>query len=353
MPQPAVDTRYLRAYAKAIVSLQEGMQDPKWSLSDEALLAVAVLAFYEKLIGEGQSTCYSHRQGIEAILLARPVTPLGDEVTSAMLYQARDRVFCVPVARGTASPFDLPHLRDYAPIARHNLSEHFEKLRHIGNQVFIRLPCLIALVRTVRHNMQQRKACISKAIKLARELLDLLSPEAESEALHQVTVVRTSDRECAGIHPWSFKYRHVGEMKAAVLYWEMHIFLARLCLKLDSLASTDNEQYFYAARLKTENSRMITNVLMSWQFARSHSHGGLLGFTQTLAVALWGAMSDIEEYRGVPSEVLRMYMLRRFPDSMQGWPSDLKPAEMDEAAELFAGGPLRGFMVETYACLLY
>ena len=326
------------------------MRDPQWRLSDDALFAIAVLAFFEKAIGEDEKTSFSHREGIEAILVSRAVSREDSEVTAAMLYQARDRTFCVPVIRGIASPFDTPYLRDQAPIARHNLSAGFQRLRYIGNRVFVRLPRLIAMVRTVR-SCAVRPHTPRKAVESAQDLLDFLDEDAESKALHQVTIVKTTDAHDAMVSPWSFEYKHVGELKAAILYWEMHIFLARLCLKLHSRAP--NDASLDAPKLMSDNIRMVTNLLMSWQYAISHSRTGTLGFTQTLILALWGALSDIEDYRGISRGFLREWMLRRFPESMRGWPSDLESADMDEAADIFAGGPLRGFMVNSHASLLY
>lgn len=340
----------IRAYSVAICALQKAMLDPIWRFSDEALLTVALLSFFEKAKGESSESCFSHRAGIEAILISRPATQASTEVTGAILYQTYDRMFCLPVTLGIASPYDQPHLRDMEPTKRYNLTPDFAKLRKISNQLLIRLPRLVACVRLLRSRYTVPRA--AHCIALANELLRLKDEEAESSALHRIGVTKTTDASDAAIMAWSFTYRHLGELKAAVLYWETQIFLSGLCRQLHATIP-QNTPPFEVETLQAQDIRMVTNILMSWQYAISKGRFGVLGFTQTLIIAVWGALTNVSEFRGMPVEVVRKWILERLPQSIAGWPSTLNAEDMDEAAELFVGGSLKGFMVESYASLLY
>ena len=99
-----------------------------------------------------------------------------------------------------------------------------------------------------------------------------------------------------------------------------------------------------------ENFRMETDIMMSWEFAFASGAMSLWGvriqFIALWAVALqrdWGWSKPLSDHGRTK---LRAWVPQRYNDLHRGSGRGFRESKMDEAAEVLAGGPLSGFLVD-------
>jgi hypothetical protein len=209
--------------------------------------------------------------------------------------------------------------------------------------MFIRLPRLIALIRRLR--LQDSDLKIKwQAIHAGLACAELQDHEAESCLLHRVGVKPTSNPDTTRIIPTSLYFDSVMSFQMAIYYWTTRIFTNRLCLKLLEVIqlqgwALDPED------LVAENIRMATNILMSWEFATTAAGLGMwplrLGF-----IALWSVTPYMKSVsKDVTISGLRGWVRQTY-NALHRQECRYSEADMDEAADLLVGGPLKGFLVE-------
>ena len=140
--------RYLssayEAYGKAVSALRETI-----SLSDDSLMAIALLSFFESVLERHLEATCSHYKGIEKILLARKSSH-ATEFARAIMYSNWDRRFRAPVAMGIASPFEESSWLELDPPEQLNVLKDTWRLEKVTHQLFFRLPRLVAYTRSLR-----------------------------------------------------------------------------------------------------------------------------------------------------------------------------------------------------------
>ncbi|KAK0255649.1 hypothetical protein LTS16_004805 [Friedmanniomyces endolithicus] len=225
------DSLYLAAISTLWASLD---------VSDSALVAVGLLYLYESILKDTPVAFFSHARGISAILVARsrstPVTPL----TRAVLYGNTHGSFQEPVAIGASSPFDDPYWLEFEPAATYAMTESAVKLRRLANQTMIRLPGLIAKVRSLREDGRPSGQLLCTTTRLANEIYFLTSEDAESELLHRVALKDTRDPLDKAIMRYSFKLKSLYEKETLLLYWGNRLMVIKLCLWLHRLHDEQN-----------------------------------------------------------------------------------------------------------------
>ena len=308
--------------------------------SDEAVLSVALLGLYEAVLGTALQPMFAHSHGLSRLLMS---TRRPTEVTRLLLYGRWTVTFLPPCAFGTASHFDNKEFLELEPDNIFDLPASTTRLLKFSHQLFIRLPRLISYVRGLREGATIQLP--STAFALAAELLLLGSSESESECLHDVCVAKTRNPADAHIIPVSFGFKTYIIFQAGVYYWQTKMFLARLCIRLQAMYP--EQEHFDLAFLKAENARMASNLLMSSEHAIASGtfgsvRAGLGAMSFSMAwFALWGFLTDVTSFRGTPSAEVRTWALQRYQDLIGGV-QQLNEEKMNEAAELFVGGPLKG-----------
>ena len=100
--------------------------------------------------------------------------------------------------------------------------------------------------------------------------------------------------------------------------------------------------------IQDEEIRLASNILMCHQ---QISTGGFSTGSPSMSqaiIAVWAVVSRNAMFAGRPSVVLRETLLRAFHEALPDWSWNLGYEDMDEISDLFAGGPLRGFMTKVY-----
>jgi hypothetical protein len=331
-------------YGQALAALQKTI-----SFSDESLMAVALLSMYEGTMRMHTPAQFSHRYGIARIMLSRKKRSTGpNELERALLYSDWDRRLRAPVALGMVSPFEDPYWWDAAPRTRHTPPE-VVKLRMLTNQLYIRLPRLILYVRRVREGVD---GCVSyleeEARQLADDLLQLRDKEAESTLLHGVKVVKTKDQWDVPIVRYSFEYQTLQQMAFATAYWHARLILMQLCLQLLALPNSPQlDLYQSEEELKAETKRMLTNIFMSYQHAKTLSMMGHICIAQPL-VASFGAISCLDCWQDLPISSVKTWIVLRMNDSWGKWGRSFNSRDLEEINQVFSGGPLEGVLPRTY-----
>ena len=218
------------------------------------------------------------------------------------------------------------------------------KLRKIANQLFIRLPRLIVLVRRLR---DKTKPCLAEnTIAMADKLHQLEDEQAESELLHTVTVIKTRLFAHRDIIPVSLTFKSFSDFQAAAYYWTTSILLFRLCCSLQLMFP--NKACFDMPSLTAAKSRMAADIIMSWEYAFSLgfpgcNQGGYGSLAFLMMMATWGTLRDETIFRDLPVSTTRAWTVQRVQEVLQKFGSSTE-TDLDETAELFAGGPVTGML---------
>ena len=166
------------------------------------------------------------------------------------------------------------------PFSRQVLSLAKYKLRRFANQHFVRLPRLVASMRSLRANTCQDAA--ADALSLANELFALKGESSESDLLHSAAIAQTK-HPADYIIGFRLNFSTLSAFEAAVFYWQTRILLYRLRSRLQQMFP--DLAVFNQQSMTAESARMATNLLMSWESAFDH------GFSGRFAAALERSLS--------------------------------------------------------------
>jgi len=265
------------------------------------------------------------------------------------MYGTYEQTVTQPCALGVSSPFDEEQWRDLPPASVATLAPEISKLRWYSHRLNARLPRLIAKIRALRSRPPPLSPVdCHDVIELAISLQQLEAREAETKALHRVRVVKSKEASSHTIAPFSMEYKSVEEFGACVLYWQARLHVIRICSALMNIYPLDVLLKADVDQMNADKLRMVANIIMSWQFAHARPLFGAV--TPVPLLVVWGALMDESEFRGQPVSVVREWILERMPfvSSLPSGTSQPRLEDLDEACELLAGGPLRGFMAAAY-----
>ena len=343
----AADLSYVKAVSRLRLALAG--TEPRQDYGDSSILSAALLVIADK----ARKVPYDgHVDGITTLLLTHNRDQTPTPLARGVMYWHVLGTFQTPTARGEASPFESDAWLEAVDLTAKDPEPAVRRLSTIGNQLYIRLPRLVALVRAARVTASDVKAS-AEATALASTILGLDDSLAESEMLHTVRVTKTSDPSDAHMVPFSFSFPTPGHFLCATKYWQNRLLLNRLCLRLQELLETQSllpprppKHPFNTERIRTENLRLATNIMMCAQYTFRLFALGSHGLRIAL-IALWAMTKDLgREFRkGLPTADVRTWTLQRFND-LHRVRSVYAESQMDDAAELLAGGPLKGFLLD-------
>jgi hypothetical protein len=340
-------------YSLALVTLRQSIDT-----SDDSLMAVALLAFFESLMSVYSTSHLSHRSGIEKILLARRLEGLcPTEFERAMVFEDWSYRNRAPIARGIPSPLDDPYWLDMDPPELLATSSAVLRLQKIVNQLLIRTPKLVSWVRALRGNARpckpSRSTTMESAVELVCGLLQLEDEDAESEILHRVSVKETMNNLDRAIVRHSFSYQEFKDCDAAVAYWRARMDVLRLGLTICRLQRSSRASSLPLPLdeddLKDGINRCLTNIFMSREYFLSHTIFGQLRMIGETSPSCWGALSCFDEWHGLEIAFVRSWILKRFNEMWSQWQGKLNPKAMDETSEVLVGGPLKGHLVKWHS----
>ena len=186
---------------------------------------------------------------------------------------------------------------------------------------------------------------------LATKLLHLEDRESESAVLHSVKVGETKCPCDKDITPYSIEFRDLDQYEATMEYWTSRVMVIHLFIRLKAclgenyhsdLAMKSSEE------LRNEQLRLVQNIFMGWE--SDCLRGPCIARSRPMvskALATWAVVSGSPCFRGKPADVIREAILRKFHAGAGERPA-LDLAKMDETAEMYTGGPLKGFTIALY-----
>ena len=341
--QHKVGNAGLKHYVRTIELLRTELAKPQAQFTDDLLTTAALLHLYETVMRSCMPQAFHHVRGMAALLLARPASAEPSEMLRAILYAQWSITFQQPLALGQPSPFEKEHWLACEPVRRSTLPAEVAKLRHISNQLFIRVPRLVVAVRTLRTTPSYQASRLAN--ELAEDLLALRDDEAESQVLHRVNVAKTKHPADSYITPVSFKFNTLADFEGAAFYWQTRVMVCRLCLKV---AAIDQNTTIETDKVRSDAARMATNIVMTWQFAYGQGIYGV--FCALMAMmSLLGVVIDGIQVRSLPIPKMRQWVVQRIDDLLAPWPERRTEAELEEACDLLVGGPLKGMWVEVFS----
>ena len=333
------------SYGLALQALRQTID-----FSDSSLMVVALLGQYEGIMRMHTPAQFSHLYGVAKILLSRAKKSSGpNELERALLYADWDRRLRAPVALGIVSPFEDSYWLDAEPMRRFSPAP-IVKLRMLTNKLYIRLPRLVLYVRRLRFggHGDDVEDLMEKTAKLANELLALVDQEAESFVLHGIKVVKTEDQWDKPIVSYSFRYQTLQQMNFASWYWHARLILMQNCLQLMALPRTRRLMLSQSEdELKAETKRMLTNIFMSYQYAKTLSMMGQICITQPLIVS-YGACTYLDRWQELPISSVQKWIVLRINDSWGKWGRSLSSKDLEEINSVFSGGRLECFLPKVY-----
>ncbi|KAF2159937.1 hypothetical protein M409DRAFT_29547 [Zasmidium cellare ATCC 36951] len=344
----------LGSYSKAITTLRDDME--RQVSSDDLLLTVALLVTFERVFAYSSVPLRSHMHGVVAIMMGQGKSRKPpSEIARALQYQFWAVAFIGPCVMGVPSPFETPRWLQAEPVllAEDDMRAPWKvvhRLRKMSNQLFIRLPRLILLVKSVSTEANPDR--VTEAITLAKDLLEVEDIDAESEILHHVQIQKTDDSDSTS---YTMNFSTVPEYEAAAHYWSTHIMLYRLCWRLLGLFPTKTSELKLRPKplLHAATSRMSANILMAARWGLNKGEVGESCIIMGL-VAIWGALNDYDVFasRGITPTRIRM-LLKQFGEKVMKPTGDNKLEEsgqrLEAAAELFAGGQSSGVLAFTFS----
>jgi hypothetical protein len=131
-------------------------------------------------------------------------------------------------------------------------------------------------------------------------------------------------------------------------YWQARLSLLRLWLRLYNLTDPTSESWETSEHVLLELRRLIVNLLMSFEHARSIKLGSVKRVFAHAMLMVWGALTVYlnilpDSYGTTPD--IKIWLLAKVNDAWLGR-AIMTSEDLDIAAELFVGGPLRGMYVE-------
>ncbi|EMC96729.1 hypothetical protein BAUCODRAFT_24441 [Baudoinia panamericana UAMH 10762] len=333
--------------ARALPALRDSINCGKGKHVDEVMAAIALLASFEALATEQTVPSSTHMDAMVMVCVRRkPSHGLSDLAKGLLDYFYCDMSIRACV-RGTVSSLEQvvhEHYRSRTSAPLHGAAA----LKAVANELAIRLPRLIAMVRDgCGHS--PAVADTSETALLANELLELEAKAAENDLLHHVGLVPTFDPGDAEVIDYSFDFNCIGDFEAAITYWQYRLTLLRLCIRQNLLNQTATPSTTTTSDSSTtdvapEARRLAANLFMSIPHARTLTLPKRKRLLAHSIVVLWGAIEDIPGARPTDCEsaVVKGWLLWHVNDALFAKHNPTSDLDMDRAAELFMGGPLVG-----------
>ncbi|KAH7113200.1 hypothetical protein B0J11DRAFT_541647 [Dendryphion nanum] len=319
------------------------------------LASTALLAHFEAGIRKNGIPTRLHVEGLAAILTSRPATyPVTQLAREIFDFHACDSAIMACI-QGVPSPFERV-ARAYFANNRIGYSDcDRAQLKALGTELFIRIPRLVGLVRSLRLQPAPENILLLDALRLTESLLSLRDPQAEGRLLRNIKV-NTSDDTGAASPLWQNLYFvSVDDFEALAYYWQNRLSLLRLEQRLHNVQPniTDEPEVHFRSSFGSRTNemfRLMESILLCADYAETLSlrkHGRM--FARAMIV-VWGVIMDIrlgliqdgEWTSTMPEQVLRS------ANTALAVKPDFTIEDMDNAADIFVGGQPKGRFVELY-----
>ncbi|KAK5699948.1 hypothetical protein LTR97_006082 [Elasticomyces elasticus] len=323
--------------------------------------SVVLLSAVEAEKGDSNLLNASHVEGLTFTLASR-ATGTPTDVSRSILDHFSFDIMTSCIARGVVSPLEKLNREHFD----YRSTDPMAKLTALRIEMCIRIPRLVTLTRAVlaEHKKRDGKVAISmlhqRALMLARELYYLRDIVAEASLRRDV--------ECTGSawftkRHWTFSSPSAWE--AVSTYWHVRFLVLRLCQTLffngivgagEPAALRLKGTVFLRSMLEAELLETGQCLLMSKNLCQSFRPNRDRLRAQSF-ILLWGALPsmpkiDIEVESDQACEdrasVLRSRLLESTVQLLQAPQIFFLDTDMDEAAAMLTGGPVRGGYARLY-----
>ena len=349
--------QYQKSYAAALEAVRRSIECGNANCADEVVIPTILLgATVCTEPAEDKVGLWIYIRGASALILnarnSNPQDEPASELTRVALYVGWIATFADPIFRRSPSPFEEVHWLNMEPPKVYATVPDAIRLRILGNELFIRLPRLVAAVRDLRDG-RSSSAVYSTALRLARHLLLLNDPASESHLLHRLKIKRTVHPVDRLVVPYSFEFPEHQFYEAAVYYWATQTVLNRLCLQLCTLNPPDQPPAnIFSRNLSLQNLSFASNLLMAMTYATGL---GRLGSYPMYSggIALWGVVHDCgTKLKNTPVSLVRPLVIRMYGElvvrSFRKNIDTFCAVEMDAAVDMLAGGPQSELLTEIF-----
>ena len=348
---PAEGSLASRYYRKCLSLLRTSI-----TASGGCLLTIALLALYEQTALTALYAWAAHVSAMGALLLEGGRSECLGELAPVFLYMTKGHRYLMPLATGSASPFQRKLWLDLEPVLYPGMNEDIKRLKSLSNRIFILLPRLVAGIRASRNADKFSFGAvdgITELLRLAAHLQRLKDPIAESAALFNITLETTTNVEDAKLVPFSYASTNFETLIAVSVYWEARLAVANVCRVLLTLVEKVAPDFLWQCnpsdielRITKDQEQLPVHILMCLQ-----SFGGVasayIAFSSGL-LAVWRAISDLDGICGLDAVAARAWLLSKFANKL-GVPNGRCELQViDETCEMMVGGPLKGFWVDAF-----
>ncbi|PSN59615.1 hypothetical protein BS50DRAFT_579847 [Corynespora cassiicola Philippines] len=352
-----------QALALALDAVQVEMKQSRGQLGDDVLASTALLAPFEGVVKKHGIPTRLHVKGLAAILAARhttfPVTQLARDVFD---FHACDSAV-ISCIQGTPSPFENV-ARGYYSNNRVGCSDDDRaQLKALGSELFIRIPRLVSLARSLRSQPFLQDHLIVPALSLLKSLLRLQDSDAEERLLRNTGIRSSGDLDATSSFLRNLHFASVHDFEALAYYWQNRLSLLRLEQHLQQLVvrsirgTDDTDQLRSFTKPSTGQSsdemlRLVNNILMSIEYAKAlplRKHERLLAHAM---VIVWGVQMDMPATPFRAQDGGEMGSLYRLLLQTTNFALPTNPnltfEDMDIAANIFVGGQPKGRFAKLY-----
>jgi hypothetical protein len=343
----------LALYGKAVAHLNHGLKT--LAVEDHAplLQTSLILGIVDSLIKDPNdvrpSAGFAHRAGSVAIMQAfKTSKEFGRRMVATWSDQGTD---INSIFLGVYSPLDEPFWLNSQPPDRPDGVPDMLGLAACASRLCVRIPGLICLLRHWRD--QSSAASYEAALQLAVELESTKNSRAESCLLHRVRVVRTQDPFDRMLVLHAYDFNSLDEFDIAVRYWSQQLLAVHLYLILLNarhLKESRVEEHIQA--LRQEEDRLITCLLMCWQYAYARRPGATFSIAWSILI-MWSALRDRPRdrrmFKACDDVALRTWFEDRITRVPGAWMIRPETCDLDRTAKLFVGGPLSGRIIQKIA----
>lgn len=329
------------ALSLALRAVQATIEQSNGEPNDDMLAATALLAPFEGVVQRNGIPTRLHVDGIATILAARPVTfPVTQLARDILDFNAGE---CAVMAciQDTPSPFEGVPRAYYANEGVGYSDSDRGRLKALSNEMFIHIPRLVNLVRSLRLQSPPKDEVVLETQELLDRLLKLQDSQSEERLLRSVAVRHSPTSSLQTLHP-KLHFASYKDFEALSYYWQSRLSVLRLDLHFRALFAPAPGQ-----ALANEMVRLAQHNLWCSKYAatlRLNKHIRL--FTHAM-VAVWGVTMDLRVNLSQNHEYTSEFLLRKVNDAISAEP-DLTVEDMNTAAEVFVGGQPTGRFVELY-----
>lgn len=328
--------------------------------NDDLLASAALLAPFEGVIRHHGIPTHSHTDGVAAILVTRPATiPVTQLARDILDYYACESAVMACI-HDSPSPFENVDRAYFINNRMGYVDSDRAQLKAISNELFLRIPRLVSLVRSLNLRLGERKQQLAAGLRLSLPLLGLQDPQSEERVLRNVEMHSSRELAPNSAIDQALHFASIQDFEALVAYWYSRLWLLRLERRLNDLsfAPTDcaSRPGFSAwpscGPQNNEMFRLAKNILMCSEYARTlplRRHNNLFAYA---TVVVWGLTIDDPralgfDQAGESIHHLSNLLLRKVNAALEAKPS-LTIDDLNMAADVLVGGQPKGAFVKLY-----